>query len=131
MRWGASANPSFHVAPITNHSAHIGFGYIAAERILFYRVSVCIFLGLKTMGFSFGNGKQAKTVKFIRAYIKERVKEKRAVEEQLKRLDVQRKNKEIDKSTYERLRAILQINFLKQREETLEKARISGKIDFA
>lgn len=83
------------------------------------------------MGFSFGNGKQAKTVKFIRAYIKERVKEKRAVEEQLKRLDVQRKNKEIDKSTYERLRAILQINFLKQREETLEKARISGKIDFA
>ncbi len=83
------------------------------------------------MGFGFGNGKQTRAVKFIRAYIKERMKEKKAVEKQMKRLDDQRKNKEIDKSTYERLRTILQINFLKQREETLEKARISGKIEFA
>jgi hypothetical protein len=83
------------------------------------------------MGLSFRSNQQTKAVKFIKNYIKERVKEKKAHEKQLKRLKDQRKEKKIDKSTYERLKNILQINFLKQREETLEKARISGKIEFA
>ncbi len=82
------------------------------------------------MGFGFVFGKKARTVKFIRTYIKQRVKEKTAVREQLERLDAQRKNKTIDQFSYERMSAMLQISFIKQRKEKLDKARISGKYNF-
>ena len=66
------------------------------------------------MGFGFSLGRSTNTVKFIRKYVKERVKEKRVLNQQLKRLDAQLENKTIDQYIYERLRDVLKINFSKQ-----------------
>ena len=54
--------------------------------------------------------------------MKVRAKEKRILDNQLKRLDVQLQKEEIDQHTYERLKDVLEINFIKQREDALEKA---------
>ena len=65
---------------------------------------------------------KAIAVKLIRKYVKERVKENQILNDQLERLDAQLEDKTIDKYTYERLRDVLEINSIKQREEALEKA---------
>ena len=41
---------------------------------------------------------------------------------QVERLDAQLQNETIDQHTYERLRDVLEMNFIKQRDEALEKA---------
>jgi regulator of replication initiation timing len=74
------------------------------------------------MGFGFSVWKSSNTVKLIREYVKERVKENQIINGQLERLDSQLENKSIDEDTYKRLRAVLEINSVKQREEALEKA---------
>ena len=79
------------------------------------------------MAFGFGLGKSSNKVKLIRKYVKERVKENQTLNDQLERLDAQLENETIDKYTYERLRDVLEINSIKQREEALEKAFIKNK----
>jgi regulator of replication initiation timing len=74
------------------------------------------------MAFGFSVGKSSNSVKLIRKYVKERVKENQNLNDQLERLDAQLESKSIDKYTYERLRDVLEINSIKQREEALEKA---------
>lgn len=74
------------------------------------------------MGFGFTLSKPNKTIKFIRKYVKERVKEKQILKEQLERLNTQLKNDELDPYTYARLEDVIEINFVKQREEALENA---------
>ncbi len=69
------------------------------------------------MGFNFGFGKKKKLKKSIRTYVADRAKEKRAFEQQLERLEAQLQNKTLDPDTYERMREILEINFIQQREE--------------
>ena len=76
------------------------------------------------MGFGVLFGKSNKTVKQVQKYLQERIKEKQALNEQIKRLDTQLQNNSIDQYTYERLRDVLEINFIKQREEALEKAQL-------
>jgi regulator of replication initiation timing len=79
------------------------------------------------MGFGFAVGKSSNTVKLIRKYVKERVKENQILNDQLERLDTQLENETIDKYTYERLRDVLEINSIKQREEALEEAFLKNK----
>ena len=79
------------------------------------------------MGFGFSVWKSNNTVKLIRKYVKERVKENQTLNDQLERLDAQLEDKTIDKYTYERLRDVLEINSIKQREEALEKAFLKNK----
>ena len=59
--------------------------------------------------------------------MKERIKEKQILNEQLEKLDTQIQNQTIDQITHERLRDELEINYLKQREEALEKAFLKNK----
>jgi len=56
--------------------------------------------------------------KSMRAYVTGRVKEKRAFEEQLKRLEVQLEDKILDQFTFERMRDILEASFVQQQEES-------------
>jgi ribosomal protein L31E len=79
------------------------------------------------MAFGITVGKSSKAVKLIRKYVKERVKENQILSDQLVRLAAQLENKTIDKYTYERLRDVLEINSIKQREEALEKAFLKNK----
>jgi regulator of replication initiation timing len=79
------------------------------------------------MGFGFSVWKSNNTVKLIRKYVKERVKENQTLNDQLERLDAQLENETIDKYTYERLRDVLEINCIKQREEALEKTFLKRK----
>ena len=74
------------------------------------------------MAFGFTLSKPNNTVKFIRKYVKERVKEKQILHEQLERLNVQLLNDAIDQYTFERLKGVIEINFMRQRDEALEKA---------
>jgi hypothetical protein len=74
------------------------------------------------MNLSLSLGKSTDKVKVIRNYVKVRAKEKQILDNQLERLYVQLRKREIDKHTYERLKDVLEINFIKQREEALEKA---------
>ena len=61
------------------------------------------------------------SVKLIKRYVKQRVKEQRVINNQLERLNEQLQNETIDEYTYERLRDVLEITYLKQRDEALEK----------
>ena len=79
------------------------------------------------MAFGFAMGKSSNTVKLIRKYVKERVKENQILNDQFERLGAQLEDKTIDKYTYERLRDVLEINSIKQREEALEKAFLKSK----
>ena len=79
------------------------------------------------MGSALSLGKSKKTVKLIRKYVKERMNEKRVLNDQLARLDAQLQNKTIDQHIYERFRDTLEINFIKQREEALEKTFLKHK----
>ena len=62
------------------------------------------------------------SIKLIKRYVKQRVKEQRVINNQLERLNEQLQNETIDEYTYERLRDVLEITYLKQRDEALEKA---------
>jgi len=73
-------------------------------------------------------GKSKKAVKLIQKYVKERVKENQLINSQHERLDAQLQNKTIDKDTYKRLRNVLEINSIKQREEALEKTFRKNRI---
>jgi uncharacterized protein (UPF0335 family) len=73
------------------------------------------------MAFHFAFWKKQKMGKLIGDYVSDRVKEKRAFQEQLKRLYAQLQDKTIDQQIYDRLRDILEVKFILQREE----ARIS------
>lgn len=79
------------------------------------------------MGFGFSVWKSNNSVKLIRKYVKERVKENQIIHGQLERLGTQLENKTIDKDTYKRLRAVLEINSITQREEALEKTFLKSK----
>jgi hypothetical protein len=83
----------------------------------------CLFYlkGWDEMGFNFSFGKKKKIGKSIRTYVADRVKEKRSFEKQLERLEAQLQNETVDQDTYERFRDVLEINFVKQREEALER----------
>ena len=72
------------------------------------------------MNFPFDFRKKKKIRKLIVAYVEDRVKEKRSFEQQLERLKVQLRNKTVDQDTYERLRDVLEFNFVQQREEARE-----------
>ena len=69
------------------------------------------------MGFHFSFWKKQKIGKLIGSYISDRVKEKRAFKEQLKRLDSQLQEETINQQIYERLRNVLEFNFVQKREE--------------
>jgi len=79
------------------------------------------------MAFGFAVGKSSNAVKLIRKYVKERVKENQILNDQLERLDAQLEDKTIDEYTYERLRDVLEINSIKQREDALEKTFLKNK----
>lgn len=70
------------------------------------------------MGFKLGFWKKKKMEKSIRAYMISRVRETRSFQEQLKRLEFQLQNKTLDRFTYERMRDVLEINFVQQQEES-------------
>lgn len=80
------------------------------------------------MVFGFPFGKSKKTAKLIQKYVKERVKENQLINSQLERLNAQLQNKKIDKDTYKRLRNVLEIYSIKQREEALEKTFRKNRI---
>ncbi len=69
------------------------------------------------MAFHFAFWKKQKMGKLIGDYVSDRVKEKRAFQEQLKRLYAQLQDKTIDQQIYDRLRDILEFKFILQREE--------------
>lgn len=73
-------------------------------------------------------GKSKKAVKLIQKYVKERVKKNQLINSQCERLDAQLQNKTIDKDTYKRLRNVLEIYSIKQREEALEKTFRKNRI---
>ena len=79
------------------------------------------------MGFGFASAKSSNAVKLISKYVKVRVKEKRVLNNQLEILNQQLQSETIDEYTYERLRDVLEINFVKQRDEALEKAILNNK----
>jgi hypothetical protein len=85
-------------------------------------MDTCLFYlkGWDDMASNFVFGKKKKIGKSIRAYVGDRVKEKRAFEQQLERLEVQLRNNTVDQDTYRRLRDVLEINFVQRREEALE-----------
>jgi uncharacterized membrane protein YheB (UPF0754 family) len=70
------------------------------------------------MGFKLAFGKKKKMERSIRAYVTRRLKEKRSFQEQLKRLEFQLQNNMLDKFSYERMREVLEINFVQQQEES-------------
>lgn len=70
----------------------------------------------------FGFRKRDNSIKIIRNYIKHRAREKHFLNEQIKILETQLQNGSIDEDTYERSRDIIEIQFLIQRDERLQKA---------
>ena len=84
-------------------------------------VNPCFFClnGCDNMGFHFAFWKKQKMGKLIDDYVNDRAKEKRVFQEQLKRLDAQLQDKTIDQQTHDRLRDILEVKFIQQREEAL------------
>ena len=74
------------------------------------------------MGLGLSRKRKTKSAKVIHKFVKQRVKEKKILNDQVERLDSQLQNDSIDQHTYERLRDLLEINFVKQRDTALEKA---------
>ena len=58
-----------------------------------------------------------KLAKLARAYMRDRLRQRDTFTKQLEGLDAQLRNKTIGKSTYARLRKVLEINFAKRSEE--------------
>lgn len=70
----------------------------------------------------FGFRKRDNSVKIIRNYIKQRAKEKNILNGQIEILETQFREGSIDKDIYERSRDIIEIQFLIQRDERIQKA---------
>jgi hypothetical protein len=70
----------------------------------------------------FGFRKRDNSIKIIRNYIEQRAKEKNLLNDQIKILETQLRDGSIDKDIYERSRDIIEIQFLIQRDERLQKA---------
>jgi len=100
--------------------------YIAGDNSSYINPHFFYLNGWDNMGFHFAFWKKQKIGKLIGGYVSDRVKEKRAFQEQLKRLDSQLQEETIDQQIYERLRDVLEVNFIQQR----EKARTSIQINF-
>lgn len=75
------------------------------------------------MGFSISFGKKRKMRKLIGNYVSDRVKEKKAFNEQMKRLDAQLQDKKIEKQIYERLKDILEVKYFQQQQEQWAKIK--------
>ncbi len=69
------------------------------------------------MGFGSAFSKKAKMQKLIGNYVKRRIKERTAFTQQIKWLDTQLYDKQIDQDTYERFREILEIKDLEKQQE--------------
>jgi transposase len=69
------------------------------------------------MGFGSAFSKKAKMQKLIGNYVKRRIKERTAFNQQIKWLDTQLNDKQIDQDTYERFRQILEIKDLEKQQE--------------
>ncbi len=69
------------------------------------------------MGFSLPFGKKRKMRKLIRNYIEDRAREKRAFNEQMKRIDAKLEDEQIDQQIHERLRGILETQYYQKQEE--------------
>jgi len=69
------------------------------------------------MGFNLPFGKERKMRKLIGNYIKDRVREKRVFEEQIRRLDAQLEDEQIDQQIHERLRRILEAQYFQKQQE--------------
>jgi len=69
------------------------------------------------MGFNWAFGKKRKMRKLMGNYLSFRVEEKRAFDEQLKRLDTQLHDKKIEPDIYKRLTEVLEIKYLQQQQE--------------
>jgi len=78
----------------------------------------------ETMGL-FASVRTGNSVKLIKRYVKVRIKEKRVLDDQMEKLTEQLHSKAIDEYTYERLKDVLEINYIKQRDEALEKALLN------
>ena len=70
------------------------------------------------MGFKPNFWKKKKMGNSVCAYVRGRVKQKRAFEQQLERLEAQLLNKTLDQDSYERMRDILEVSFVQQQEES-------------
>jgi hypothetical protein len=79
-------------------------------------------LRLEATLLGFGFRKRDNSVKIIRNYIEQRAKEKKILNDQIKILETQLKDGSIDEDIYERSRDIIEIQFLIQRDERIEKA---------
>jgi hypothetical protein len=75
------------------------------------------------MGLSLGLGKKGKMRKLIGNYVKERVREKRAFDEQIRRLEAQLKDEQIDQQIHERLRGILETQYYQKRQKQWAKVK--------
>lgn len=73
------------------------------------------------MGFGLTFGKERKMLKLVGNYIKDRVREGKAFNDQIRRLDAQLTDKLIDEETYQRLKAILETQYYQKQEEEWEK----------
>ena len=69
------------------------------------------------MGFSLPFGKERKMRKLTETYFKDKVREKRALNEQRKRLDAQLEDKQIDQQIHERYSAILEKQYYQKQKE--------------
>ncbi len=69
------------------------------------------------MGFGSSFSKKAKMQKLIGNYVKRRIKERTAFNQQIKWLDTQLNDEKIDQDTYERFRQILEIKDLEKQQE--------------
>lgn len=71
------------------------------------------------MASHFGFGKKKKIGKFMGNYIEARRNERRAFEKELEKLDVLLRDGIIDQETYQRMKDMLEVAFVRQREEAL------------
>ncbi len=69
------------------------------------------------MGFSLSRVKERKIRKLIGNYVKDRFREKRAFDEQIRRLDAQLAEEQINQQNYETFRAILETRYYQRQEE--------------
>ena len=69
------------------------------------------------MGFSLPFGKERKMRKLMGNYVKDRVREKRAFNEQIRRLGVQLEDEHIDQYIHERLKGILETKYYQKQQE--------------
>ena len=71
------------------------------------------------MAFHFGFKKRKKISEFIGEYIEAKMKERRAFEKELEKLDVWLRDNIIDHETYQRMKDVLEVAFVRQREKAL------------